>query len=326
MNTKAKYNFTAAVIGTGYMGKKHLEALSNIAENIIVCGNDEATGKELSAQYGCKFYADYAEMFENEKLDLVSICLPTFLHYDATMKALEHGINVLCEKPFASNADEAAEMVALAEKKNLLLMIGHVVRFGKNYEYIRRCVKDNRFGKLISFNATREDGTPAWSVGNWLNNAALSGGVVRDLHIHDTDMIVGLLGIPKSVFTTGNDIICRTLYKYDDAVAYAGAAFRPLGKVPSNRGIDIIFEKAWVKIRGKNLTVYVDNDSFEPLENEEFSEFFGPIGVQNEINYFCHCLANGEKPLLCMPEDSFMTMKVNTAESESLKTGSEVFI
>ncbi len=321
-----KYNFTAAVIGTGYMGKKHIAVLNETVENLIICGNDEATGKALAEEYGCKFYVDYCEMFEKEKIDIVSICLPTHLHCTATLCALDHGVNVLCEKPFASNADEAAEMLKLAKEKDLLFMIGHVVRFSKNYEYIRRCVVDKRFGKLISFNASREDGTPAWSVGNWLNNAALSGGVVRDLHIHDTDMIVGLLGMPKSVFTIGNDTICRTLYKYDDAVAYAGAAFRPIGKVPSNRGMDVVFEKAWIKVRGKNLTVYVDNDSFEPLETEEFSEFFGDNGVQNEIRYFCHCLANGEEPLLCMPDDSLKTMTVNTAEYESLKKSCEVFI
>jgi hypothetical protein len=149
---------------------------------------------------------------------------------------------------------------------------------------------------------------------------------LQALHIHDTDMIIGLLGMPKSVFTTGNDTICRTIYKYDDAVAYAGAAFRTIGKAPSNRGIDVIFEKAWIKIRGNKLTVYVDNDSFEPLETEEFSEYFGDNGVQNEILYFCHCLKNNEKPLLCMPNESLITMTVNTAEYNSLKSGSEVFI
>ena len=64
-----KYNFTAAVIGTGYMGKKHLAAFSETVDKLIVCGNDEETGKALAEQYGCKFYADYCEMFENEKID-----------------------------------------------------------------------------------------------------------------------------------------------------------------------------------------------------------------------------------------------------------------
>ena len=321
-----KYNFTAAVIGTGYMGKKHIAVLNETVENLIICGNDEATGKALAEEYNCKFYADYCEMFENEKIDVVSICLPTHLHCAASMKAMEYGINVLCEKPFASNADEAAQMLKLAEEKGVLFMIGHVARFSKKYEYIKRCVKDERFGKLTSFSAMREDGTPSWSIGNWLNNASLSGGVLRDLHVHDTDMIVGLLGAPKSVFSTGSDTVCRTLYKYDDIAVLAGAAWRTIGKAPSHRSIDVVFEKAWIKIRGNNLTVYVDNDSFEPLENEEFSEFFGENGVKNEIRYFCHCLANGEKPLLCMPSESLITMTVNTAEYNSLKNGSEVFI
>ena len=67
---------------------------------------------------GLDFYGDYKELYEREKLDFVAVCLPTFLHYDATMGALEHGISVLCEKPFASSVEQAAEMVKTAKQKN----------------------------------------------------------------------------------------------------------------------------------------------------------------------------------------------------------------
>ncbi len=320
------YDFTAAVLGTGSMGKHHIRVLKNVVKELIICSNDEETGKALSEEYGCKFYSDYNEMFEREHIDLVSVCLPTYLHRDASVAAMEHGINVLCEKPFASNADEAREMLELAKAKNLQLMIGHCERFTKRYEYIRRCVADGRFGKVLSYTSWREHGMPNWSVGSWLANPALSGGIVRDTQIHDTDMIVGLFGAPKSVFTVGSDTLCRTVYTYADKAVLASASWRDVKDLPSERGIDVLFERGFIKNRGADVTAYIPGDNFNPYEKEEFSEFFADDAIEGEIKYFCHCIEAGEKPTLCPPEDSYESIKVSCAQSESLKGLTEVII
>lgn len=321
-----KYNLTAAVIGTGFMGKTHLPILKELVERLVICAADEETGRALAEEYGCKWYADYNEMLANEQLDFVSVCVPTRLHYDMTMQALARGVHVLCEKPFASSAEEAAQMRNFAEEQGLTLMVGHCTRFSKQFEYIRRCIADERFGKVRTIHSFREDGVPTWSVGNWLRNAALSGGVARDLHIHDTDMIVGWLGKPKGVFTVGDDMQCRTLYQYGGKVITASASWRSIANIPQDRGLDVVFEKAWFKCRDEESIVYVDNSSFDPFEKEEFSSYFGDDVYENELRYFCDCLANGEKPELCLPSDSLMTMQVNDAELQSLQSGQVVCI
>lgn len=322
-----RYHLTAAIVGTGFMGKQYAEILYELVENIILCSTDEETGKALASKYGCKFYSDYDQMLQNEAIDFVNICLPTHLHCSFSVKAMEKGISVLCEKPFAASEDEALQMIRASEENNVLFMIAHCLRFSKEYEYLRRCIADGRFGSLLSFNSYRENPTPVWSVGNWLFNTAISGGIVRDLHVHDTDMIVGLLGAPERVYTMGSEVVCRTVYNYGNGVAVSSSAsWRSIDNIHTENGFDALFEKAFVKNVSGTIMVHTSTDKFEPLASEEFSEFFEDNFYVNELKYFCHCLVNNEKPLLCPPSDSYKTIAVSCAESRSLAKRSEELI
>ncbi len=324
-----KYNITVGVIGSGFMGKKHIAVLKDLVETVILCSADEEGGKALAEEYGCKFYNNYIEMFEAEKLDFVSVCLPTHLHYQAVMKAFEQGINVLCEKPFASSAEQAQEMVRVAKEKNLLLMVGHVVRFMKSYEYLKRCIKDERFGKMVSLELFRHGGMPSWSVGNWLADISRSGGALSDFHIHDTDMIINLLGSPKSVLTVGSMFASQTIYRYDEEIAVsASGSWRGAKSYPFTTGFEANFEVACIKYDIKNgLRLYTMDSETDPLTDEQFSEFYeSKNAVKNEIKYFCHCLTNKLQPELCPSEESLKTIIVNCAEVESLKMQKEIEI
>lgn len=319
-----KYELTVAIIGTGYMGKTYAKVLDALVSKMIFCSTDEEAGRALAEQYSSGFYTDYLELFEKEKIDFAAICLPTHLHCKASLAAMERGISVLCEKPFAATEEEAKKMIEASEDKGVLFMIAHCLRFSKGYEYLRRCISDGRFGKLLSLNAYREHKSPMWSVGNWLNNVALSGGVVKDTHIHDTDRIIGWLGKPKSVYTTGNCVSCRTIYNYDtDISVSASASWRDVQAFPAESGYDALFEHACIRERNYKVMVYTDDESFDPIEREEFSEFFSGKIYENEINYFCHCLVNRQKPLLCPVSESLATIAVSCAESRSMEKRTE---
>lgn len=324
-----KHNITVGIIGSGYMGKIHIKVLNDLVETVILCSADEEVGKALAKEYDCKFYNNYIEMFEAEKLDFVSVCLPTHLHYQAVMKAFEYGINVLCEKPFASSAEQARELVSVAEEKNLLLMVGHGVRFLKSYEYLKRCIKDQRFGKMVSLELFRHGGMPSWSVGNWLADLSRSGGALGDFHIHDTDMIINLLGSPKSVLTVGSMKASQTIYRYEEEVAVsASGSWRGAKKYPFTAGFEANFETACIKFDNRNgIRLYTVDSETNPLADEQFNEFYeSNSAVENEMKYFCHCLVNKLQPELCPPAESLKTIIVNCAEAESLKNKVEIVI
>ena len=288
-------------------------------DKIILCTIDEETGRELAEKYGCKLYTDYEEMFNSETIDFAAICLPTPLHYPASISAMNHSVNVLCEKPFAAAPDEASEMLRLSEEKGLLFMIAHCLRFTKLYTYLKRCVEDGRFGKLLTFHISRDGGVPRWSVGNWFADTKISGGVVRDFHIHATDIIVGLLGMPKSVYTVGNATNCRTIYGYDGITVSGSASWRDIEGISFDECIDAVFEHAWFKSRDGKASVYYNGESFDPFENNDELAHVGEDKYEDEITYYLDCLTNGTKPEICLPSDSLRTLTVSFAESESME-------
>jgi len=319
------HDLTAAVIGTGYMGKKYIDVLKSTVKTLVICSHSEETGSKLAEQYGCGFYNNYNRILEEEKVDFVAVCLPTHLHYSVAKKAMEHNINVLCEKPFTLLPEQACELVDIADEKNLLLMVGHCLRFSKHYEYLKRCITDKRFGELVSLNLFRHTEKPQWSANSWLYNAELSGGVIKDLHIHDTDIILNLLGMPEKVYTIGNDTACNTVYTYSDKsrIVTASASWRNAKGIPFSSGYDAVFENACIKLEVDSISIYTDNRTIYSPEKEDFSPFFQSDDlVENEINYFCNCLTMGLQPKLCSPTDSLMTMFVNYAEAQSMKNHS----
>lgn len=316
-----KYNLTAAVIGSGFMGKTHADVLKNVVENLIICSNDEENGKALAESTGAKFYGDYITMLENEQIDFVSICLPTHLHHYGVMEAAKRKINILCEKPFASNALQAKEMVDAAKENNVLLMVAQPLRFCMYYEYLRKVVKDKRFGKLISIDLYRHSSKPKWSVGNWLNDSEKSGGVICDLHIHETDITTSIFGIPQKVYTRVYKGICHSSFIYDNnKIINTSSSWQNVEDM-FEAGYDAVFENASIRHRDECITVRIGNETFNPMDSENFSDVFGEDMYENEIRYFCKCLTEGTGTPLCPAEESSMIMKINEVEIKSALTG-----
>ncbi|MBQ9131420.1 MAG: Gfo/Idh/MocA family oxidoreductase [Clostridia bacterium] len=318
-----KYPLTVAVIGSGFMGETHLGVFVNKAQRVILCSNDPEKGQALADRYGCAFYSNHRQMLEAERIDLVSICVPTPLHASISIDCLNAGTHVLCEKPFASTLAEAEDMIRAAKAANKQLMIAHCVRFSRYYHYLRSCIADQRYGKLMYLHLFRHSAAPGWSASNWLSDPRISGGVVRDLHIHDTDLIKHVLGMPGSVYTTGDHLSCSTSYAYGtDLSVTASGSWRTTKSFAFDSGFDASFEGAVLQLKNGTLRLLTEEGGQDPLENEEFPHYLQSLNdYENEIEYFCHCVANGCSPDLCMPTDTLESLRVNLAESESLATG-----
>jgi len=317
-----KYPMKVAVLGTGYMGKQYIRIMQELVETVIVCSADEAVGKRLAMEAGLVFYGNYEELFEKEDLDFVAVCLPSFLHYDASMSALRHGISVLCEKPFASTVEQAVEITKFAKKQNLHLMVAHCIRFVKEYEYLRRCIAEQRFGKLLSLHLFRHHPIPTWRVGNWLMDSKLSGGFVRDAHIHDTDILLHILGMPERVYTSGNTYVSSTVYDYDREVSVTASGSWRKGKdITGYSGYEAVFVQGVMKLENETLQVYTEEETREGIpETERFPEYLRSNDMlRNEICYFLNCLARNLPLTACPPEDSLNTMLVNEAEKRSME-------
>ena len=120
-----------AVIGVGYWGQNHVRVLNEIdkAELKAVCDVDLGKVKRIGMNYRVPYFTDSKEVLKDDNIEAVSICIwPTALAKEAK-KALEAGKHVLVEKPMAASSEEARELIKLAEKEDLVLMVGFVERF-----------------------------------------------------------------------------------------------------------------------------------------------------------------------------------------------------
>ena len=139
------------IVGCGYIGRTHAMAFSYTPRVEIVAAADknEERAKELAAKYKAKPYGDYTDMIDSEKLDAVSIALPSRLHAEATVYALKHGLHVLCEKPMAPSLEECDRMIKEARERSLNLMIGQSHRYWQLDREAKWIIDKGFIGEII---------------------------------------------------------------------------------------------------------------------------------------------------------------------------------
>ncbi len=192
-----------AIIGTGFMGETHARCLSSI-ENVkltAIVSRDPDTGKDFARNFGSKWYTDYETMLEDDVADVVDICLPSFLHEEAVIKAAEKHKHIFCEKPVALSLDSLDRMIKVVEEAGVRFAVGHVVRFWPENELIKAMYDSGDFGIVRTVYASRLSTHPSWS--DWFKDPRKSGGGLFDLHIHDTDYLCHTFGKVKRVFAQG---------------------------------------------------------------------------------------------------------------------------
>jgi len=170
------------VVGVGYLGKFHAEkyAASAKANLVAVVDTDEARAKAIGAAVGVDAATDYRALFGRVKC--VSIAVPTRFHYQVARDFIDAGIDVLVEKPLTAEIDEARELVAAAQQKNVILQVGHLERFNPAIRRLEGVVQSPKFVECHRLAPFIERGTDV--------------DVVLDLMIHDIDVIASLVRSP----------------------------------------------------------------------------------------------------------------------------------
>lgn len=195
------------VIGLG-MGRAHVHEFQNHpnAEVVAIADIDEKRLDELGNQYNVPSrYTNANRMIKNEALDIVSVALPNKLHKPLTITALKAGCHVLCEKPMAMNAREAAQMLDVARKAKRRIMINFSFRFTPQSWALKREVESGVLGDVYFARTVwlRRRGMPG--LGGWFGQKALSGGgPLIDLGVHRLDLALWLMGYPKPVWVMGS--------------------------------------------------------------------------------------------------------------------------
>jgi len=275
-------------------------------------------------------YRDLDQMLEKAKLDAISLTLPTYLHADCSENALLRGVNVLCEKPMALTVADCDRMIAAAKRSGKTLQIGHCVRFWPEYAKAKEIVDSGEYGKVVAGMFQRLGAPPGWSADNWFADEKRSGGVALDLHIHDTDYVQYLLGMPKSVCShgakgsAGQLIHMLTEYEYgQDKLIVAEGGWGMTTAFGFEMSFNLVLEKATIVYdltRKPMLRVC-------PVEGKDFTpKVADGDGYQHEIEYFAKAV-RGEiiKPIITL-EQSRNSVRIVEAEKKSINNRQRVMI
>jgi len=193
------------VIGSGFAGQAHMDGYNKAedADLIAVCDVGEERAKEAAEKYGIpNVFTDYEEMLKLDELEAISVCLPNFLHMPATVAGLEAGKHVLCEKPLAANAEQAAKMVAAAEKSGKTLAMSLNFRYQGTALTAKKLIEAGELGEIYyaKTGMLRNNAIPK----GWFHVKERSGGgPLLDLAAHVLDVTWWLMGRPEPVSASG---------------------------------------------------------------------------------------------------------------------------
>lgn len=299
-----------ALIGVGGISGAHVPAWTSMEETELVAVCD-IRPEQMEKCPNSKHYTDFEKMLDENEIDILDICLPTYLHVEYSLKALNRKINVICEKPISLNAEDAKLVYDTAKKNNVKFMVAQVLRFWPEYEFVKETYNNKKYGKLLSGSMLRLSTYPAWSWDNWMMDEKRSGLVPFDLHIHDLDFLIYAFGTPKKVTDfrarrPEQDYI-NAVYEFDGFFVTTEASWYA-SPYPFAMEFRFQFENAVISMENGTMKVYERNGNIIDL-SENAAGDTGDINLPhsnayaNEIKYFTECVMNNKPADKVKPEE-----------------------
>lgn len=306
------------LIGCGFMGGMHAACYKEIegAQLVAVADVRAEKAEDMAKKFGVsEIYSTGKELIEKADVDIIDICLPTFLHTEHAELAMKKGAHVFIEKPVCLTKEEGEKLLALEKETGAKVQVGQVVRVCDEWVWLKDAIDSKEYGEVKSIVFQRVSATPTWGWEDWLHDPARSGSVALDLHIHDVDFMRFLLGEPDS-FTSAVErnekgVIEQifTTFKYGKKVITIEGCWDYPADFPFEECYRAKFEKATVVYSLANgLIVYPKEGgqikpeivaAFEGT-NDIGGNFSDLGGYYNELKYFVDRLSANE-PLEIAP-------------------------
>ncbi len=284
-----------AVIGVGYLGKFHAEKYHNIpnSELIAVVDANTQVAQDIAQKFNVQALTNYEEL--KDKVDAVSIVVPTQLHFDTAKFFLENGIHVLVEKPITTTVEQASILVELAQNNKLVFQVGHLERFNPAILALEDIIKQPLFiesHRVAPFNPRGAD----------VN-------VILDLMIHDIDIIMNMVKSKvthidaNGVKVLSNDIdIANTRLQFECGCVANVTASR--AGLKSERKMRLFQADAYIAIDFQNKKLGIHrkgNGEMHPgvsnIESEE-QTFDQGDALFSEIESFLDAITNKKPPIV----------------------------
>ncbi len=303
-----------ALIGCGRIAQEHLGAFSKIKNVRIQAVMDKMEGKAKSfgEQYNCVGYTDYKRMIKSESLDAVIVCTPPNVHSKISIFAISRGLHVLCEKPFALNETEAANMCRSAKKNKVVLMMAAKFRFTDDVLKAKGIIESGLLGKLLLFEnvfCSRVDMTNRWNSRRKISG----GGVLIDNGTHSVDIARFLLG-PITLTQAQFGCQIQDIPVEDTARIYFQSKSKVMGTIDLSWSLNKDLP-SYINIYGTEGTLLIGWKSskyklHDKTEWETFGEGYNKHkAFLNQSRHFIDCITRRAEPII-KPIDGLESVKV----------------
>lgn len=301
------------IVGLGRIGERHLNAYSGM-NNVEIRGlydADDTLVKEHRRQYKVPFFDTLEHLLQSD-IDAVDVCVPTFLHHEVVLKALEEGKNVFCEKPLTHKLEKAKEIKKKMEETGKMVMVGYLYRFHPSFKLLHEVLDKNIIGKpyYALFRLGGRGGHRAWK-----HRGDKGGGAMHDMLTHMLDLALFYFGEPVEVVSLFSDILLKERL-IDGKRVQVDAEDCVFARMKTEGGVQVFLQADLVTPSFMNtVEVHGDNGSFfgsimprfptilylkEPRDIYDRGENifnFPPVNlVERELRYFINCILNSSSP------------------------------
>lgn len=350
---RRKSHFNVAVIGAGGIGQDHLASfkLHPAATVVALAEVSPVRGREAAEKFGVpELVTDYRKLLGRRDIDVVSVALPNYLHARVALDALRAGKHVMLDKPMATNARDAAKLVAEAGRRGVLFMVGQNFRFNLETQTAKQVVEGGGLGDVYHAKTSwsRRAGIPR--IGSWFTQKRFAGGgCTYDIGVHALDRCLYLLGEFDAAAVSG-----QTFAKFGPRGlgngAWGKSEIDPKAKfdvddlsialIKMKSGRTVLLEASWAAhgpLVDVNDTQLFGTDAglslppvrlFRQMRNGYSTEEVAPLPPlvnTNRMVHFIDCLLGRAKPFV-KPAESLAVQRILDAIYVSAATGREVRI
>ena len=298
------------VIGYGYWGPNIVRNLLSLEGSQVVAIAEispTARARARKAYPSITLTEDAMDVVTSTEIDAIAVVTPVWTHYELAKAALENGKHIFVEKPFTSNADQAQELIDLALKKNLTIMVDHTFLFTGAVRKISQLLNEGSLGKLYYYDSTRVN------LGLFQHDV----NVLWDLAAHDLAIVDHLIGkTPEAVVATGQnhlnsceDVAYMTVYFPDKVLAHINVNWLSPVKVRmtliggEKRMLvwnDLVADEK-IRVYDKGVTIANQEGVYELLVSYRSGDMWAPQieqveALHEELAYFVECVSTGKEP------------------------------
>ncbi len=323
MATKLRFG----IIGCGRIAQRHAEHIHSKGILVAACDTVKEKADAMASTYSAKAYYSLEEMLAHEKeMDVVAVCSPNGLHAQHSIKSLQAGFHVLCEKPMAINVYDCGQMIQAAEKANKRLFAIKQNRYNPPVAAVKNLIDEGRLGNIMSIQLSCFwNRNPDYYKDSWKGTTALDGGTLFTQFSHFIDLLYWMVGDVKSVKSYMGNFNHEGIIEFEDTgvviLEFYNGAIGTINYTVNSyeknmEGSLILFgEKGTVKIGGQYLNE-LEYQNIKDYKIENLPEGNKPNNYGNYVG----SMSNHDKVYDNLIEVLQHNATITTNSFEGLKT------